>query len=202
MMDMTKSNTASLVYSTYLGGSDIDEVRKIALDANNNVILTGFTLSNDFPVTSDAVQRNPQGNTDVFVTVVNPANPSGFLVYSTYFGGTQGEVAYDVKSDPATGNIYFTGYTLSDDLFTVGAYQPFYGFGINLFIAAIKPGTPGRAGLVYCTYGGATGTYVPTSLVLGADGSAYVGGYGNVGLPITVNGYAGGLTDGFILVTK
>ncbi len=202
MMDMTKSNTASLVYSTYLGGSDIDEVRKIALDANNNVILTGFTLSNDFPVTNDAVQRNPQGNTDVFVSVVNPNNPPGFLVYSTYFGGTQGEVAYDVKSDPATGNIYFTGYTLSDDLFTVGAFQPFYGFGINLFIAAIKPGTPGRAGLVYCTYAGATGTYVSTSLALGTDGSIYVGGYGNIGLPITINGYAGGITDGFILVTK
>ena len=100
------------------------------------------------------------------------------------------------------GNIYFTGYTLSDDLFTVGAFQPYYGFGIDLFVAAIKPGTPGRAGLVYCTYGGATGTYVPTSLVLGAEGSVYVGGYGNVGLPITVNGYAGGITDGFILVTK
>jgi len=69
-------------------------------------------------------------------------------------------------------------------------------------IAAIKPGTAGRAGLIYCTYGGATGTYVPTSLALGADGSTYVAGYGNVGLPITTAGYAGGITDGFILVTK
>jgi hypothetical protein len=201
MMDMTQSGTPSLIYSSYLGGSDIDEVRKISLDAKNNVILTGFTLSSDFPVTADAVQRNPQGNTDAFVSVVNPNNPPGFLVYSTYFGGTQGEVAYDVKA-AANGNIYFTGYTLSDDLFTVGAYQPFYGFGIDLFIAAIKPGTPGRAGIVYCTYGGATGTYVPSSLVLGADGSVYVAGYGNVGLPITTAGYAGGITDGFILVTK
>ena len=176
-------------------------MKKIALDANNNVILTGFTLSDDFPVTSDAVQRNPQGNTDVFVSVVNPTDPAHFLVYSTYFGGTQGEVAYDVKPD-AAGNIYFTGYTLSEDLYTVGAYQPYYGFGIDLFIAAIKPGVPGRAGIIYCTYGGATGTYVATSLVLGDDGSVFVGGYGNVGLPITINGYAGGLTDGFLLVTQ
>jgi hypothetical protein len=201
VMDMTKVGTPSLVYSTYLGGSDTDEVRKIALDARNNVILTGYTLSTDFPITSDAVQRNAAGNTDVFVAVVNPNDPPRFLVYSTYFGGTQGEVAYDIKPDSA-GNIYFTGYTLSPDLFTVGAPYPGWGGGIDVFVAAIKPGTPGRAGLLFCTYLGATGTYVGSALVLGSDGSIYVGGYGNVGMPITATGYAGGVADGFIVVLK
>ena len=203
MMDMTKSGEASLVYSTYFGGSDNDEVRRISLDAKNNVILTGYTLSSDFPITSDAVQRNPAGNTDVIVSVLNPNDPSHFLVYSTYFGGTQGEVAYDVKSDSA-GNIYFTGYTLSPDLFTVNAPQPGWGGGIDVFLAAIKPGTPGRAGLLYCTYLGATGAYVGSVMVVGSDGSIYVGGYGNVGLPSSSNGkgFAGGVTDGFISVMK
>jgi len=211
MMDMTQSGEASLVYSTYFGGSDqnhpadVDEVRKIALDAKNNVILTGYTLSDDFPVTSDAVQRNPAGNTDVFVSVVNPNDPAHFLVYSTYFGGTQGEVAYDVKPDGA-GNIYFTGYTLSPDLFTVGASYG-WGGGIDVFVAAITPGKPGRAGLLFCTYLGATGTYVGSALVLGSDGSIYVGGYGNVGMPIDVGtpsgaGFAGGVADGFLVVLK
>jgi hypothetical protein len=203
MMDMTKFGTPSLVYSTYLGGSDADEIRKISLDSKNNVIVTGYTLSNDFPVTSDAVQRNAVGNTDVFVSVVNPNDPARFLVYSTYFGGTQGEVAYDVKSDSA-GNIYFTGYTLSPDLFTVGAPQPGWGGGIDVFVAGIKPGTPGRAGLLYCTYLGATGTYVGNAMEVGADGSIYVGGYGNIGLPSSSNGsgFAGGITDGFVTVMK
>jgi hypothetical protein len=203
MMDMNQSGEASLVYSTYFGGSDNDEVRKIALDAKNNVILTGYTLSNDFPVTSDAVQRNPVGNTDVFVSVVNPNDPPHFLSYSTYFGGTEGEVAYDVKPD-AAGNIYFTGYTLSPDLFTVNAPQPGWGGGIDVFLAAIKPGTPGRAGLLYCTYLGATGTYVGSVMVVGPEGSIYVGGYGNLGLPSSSNGngFAGGVSDGFITVMK
>ncbi|MCX6627300.1 MAG: SBBP repeat-containing protein, partial [Candidatus Solibacter sp.] len=201
IMDMSAFGTPSLVYSTYLGGSDTDEVRKMTLDARNNVILTGYTLSNDFPVTPDAVQRNAVGNTDVFVSVVNPNDPAHFLVYSTYFAGTEGEVAYDVKPDSA-GNLYFTGYTLSPELFTVNAPYPGWGGGIDVFIAAIKPGTPGRAGLLFCTYVGATGTYVGSTLALGSDGSIYVGGYGNIGMPITINGYAGGVTDGFILVMK
>ena len=201
MMDMTKSGEASLVYSTYLGGSDNDEVRKISLDANNNILLTGYTLSNDFPITSDAVQRNAVHNTDVFVSVVNPHDPAHFLVYSTYFGGTQGEVAYDVKPDGA-GNIYFTGYTLSPDLYTVGAPYPGWGGGIDVFVAAVTPGKSGRAGVLFSTYFGATGTYVGTSLVLGPDGSIYLGGYGNIGMPITATGYAGGLADGFLVVLK
>ena len=200
MMDMTKSGEASLVYSTYFGGSNNDEVRKIALDAHNNVILTGFTLSNDFPTTADAVQHNPGGNTDVFVSIVNPNDPPRFLIYSTYFGGAQGEVGYDVKPDGA-GNIYFTGYSLSPDLFTVGALYG-WGGGIDVFVAAVTPGKPGRAGLRFCTYLGADGTYVASTLVLGPDGSIYVGGYGNIGMPITGAGYSGGANDGFLVVLK
>ena len=203
MMDMNQSGEASLLYSTYFGGSDNDEVRKIALDSKNNIILTGYTLSSNFPVTPDAVQRNPAGNTDVVVSVVNPNDPSNFLVYSTYFGGSQGEVAYDVKPDSA-GNIYVTGYTLSPDLFTVNAPQPGWGGGIDVFLAAIKPGAAGRAGLLYCTYLGATGTYVGSVMVVSPDGSIYVGGYGNIGLPSSSNGngFAGGVSDGFITVMK
>ena len=200
MMDMTKSIEASLVYSTYFGGSDNDEVRKITLDAKNNVILTGFTLSHDFPTTSDAVQYKAVGNTDVFVSIVNPNDPAHFLVYSTYFGGTHGEVAYDVKPDGA-GNIYFTGYTLSPDLYTVGALNG-WGGGIDVFVAAVTPGKPGHSGILFCTYLGASGTYVGNALVLGADGSIYVGGYGNIGMPITRGGYSGGVADGFLVVLK
>jgi hypothetical protein len=210
MMDMTKSVQASLVYSTYFGGPGPDpnvdhsghseEIRKIALDANNNVILTGYTLSPDFSVTSDAVQHNPVGNTDVFVSIVNPNDPAHFLVYSTYFAGTRGEVAYDVKPDGA-GNIYFTGYTLSSDLQTVGALNG-WGGGIDVFVAAVTPGKPGRAGVLFCTYLGATGTYVGNALVLGPDGSIYVAGYGNIGMPITGAGYSGGAADGFLVVLK
>lgn len=202
MMDMTKFGEPSLVYSTYFGGSDLEEVRALALDSKNNVIVTGYTLSTDLVVTPDAVQRNAGGNGDAFVAVVNPKDPPHFLVYSTYFGGSQGEVAYAVKAD-AAGTIYVAGYTLSPDLFTVAAPQPGWGQGIDVFVAQIKPGVAGRQGILFSTYMGLSGTYLASTLAIGADGSIYVGGYGNIGLPNTDPlGYHGGGTDGYVMVLK
>ena len=68
----------------------------------------------------------------------------------------------------------------------------------------MHPGTPGRGGLVFCTYLGAQGTYVATTLALGADGSIFAAGYGFIGLPSSANGngFAGGIADGFLVVMK
>jgi len=203
VMDMTQVGANSLVYTTYVGGSDIQEVRGIALDASGNLLVTGYTLATDFPVTSDAAQPKPGGNCDAFVSVVNPFGFSKFLVYSTYLGGSQGEVAYGIAGDSA-GNIYVTGYTLSPDFPTTpDAFEPNWGGGIDLFLTKLKPGIPGRAGLQSSTYIGGKGVYSPTALTLGRDGTIYVVGYGGSGLPSTADalqGYGGGVSDGFIMV--
>jgi hypothetical protein len=200
VIDITKANASSMPYSTYFGGGDLEEVRAIALDANNQVILTGYTFSDDFPVTSNAIRRTPAGNGDVFISIVNPSTPSDFVKYSTYFGGNQGDVAYSVKPD-GKGNIYFTGYTLSPNLFTVGAPQPGYGKGINMFVAAIRPGVPGNAGIVFSTYLGATATYVGNAVDIGPDGTIYAAGYGQSGLP-SANGYFGGVSDAYVVIMQ
>jgi hypothetical protein len=137
------------------------------------------------------------------VSVLNPVDRAHFLVYSTYLGGSQGEVAYGIAGDKA-GNIYVTGYTLSPDFpTTADAFEPNWGGGIDLFLTKLKPGIPGRAGLQFSTYIGGRGVYSPTALTLGRDGSIYVVGLGGSGLPSTADalqGYGGGVTDGFIMV--
>ena len=206
VMDQTKFNEASLLYSTYFGGNgvgDLSEVRKIALDSQNRVMLTGYTVSSSFPVTPDAIQLRAGGNGDVFVSLVNPGDPPRFLVYSTYLGGSQGEVAYDLAGD-SSGNIYVTGYTLSPDFPVKNALQPAWGNGTNLFIAKIQPGTAGQTGLLFSTYFGSAGVYVGNGIAVGPDGSVYTAGYSTVGLPSSANGngFAGGVSDGFLIVIK
>ncbi|HLK70292.1 MAG TPA: SBBP repeat-containing protein [Bryobacteraceae bacterium] len=202
VLDVTQSGTNSLVYATYLGGSSNDEVNAMAFDAKGNIIVTGYTLSTDFPVTTDAMQPVYGGNADTFVSVLNPNLSFGSgLVYSTFLGGSHSDVAYGVGADSA-GNIYVTGYTLSPDFPVLNAVQPSWASGIEIYLTKLKPGVPGPAGLQYSTYLGLSSIYVPTAMAVGPDGTAYVVGYAQVGLTSTYNalqpgGYAGA-TDGFL----
>jgi len=205
-MDMTKSGSDSLVYSTYLGGSGNDEVTAMAFDSQGNLLVTGYTLSSDFPVTPDAMQHTYGGNADTFVAVVNPAKPAlSFLVYSTFLGGSHTEVGYGIAGDSA-GNIYVTGYTLSPDFPTVNAIQPGWAGGIDIFLTKFRPGVAGLGALQYSTYIGLSSIYVPTGLAVGPDGTAYVVGYASVGLASTSNALQGGgfagSTDGFLLAVS
>jgi len=73
------------VFSTYLGGADLDEAHGIALDQFNNVYVVGTTGSTDFPKVN-ALQSTLQGTTDAFVAKLNSSGSS--LVFSTYLGGS------------------------------------------------------------------------------------------------------------------
>src|SRR5262249_7727304 len=78
---------ASLVYSTYLGGSNNDLGQGIAVDASGNAYVTGFTTSTDFPTVA-AFQGTFSGAEDAFVTKLSA---SGIPLYSTYLGGSGDE---------------------------------------------------------------------------------------------------------------
>ncbi len=206
LFDVTKSGTDSLLYSTYLGGGANDMVRGIALDPQGNLLVTGYTLSRNFPVTPDAAQFTYAGGGDIFVAVVNALTPTSFLKYSTFLGGSDGEVAYAVAADSAS-NIYVTGYTLSSDFpVTSNAPQPQWGQGVDVFLAKLKPHVAGSAALQYSTYVGGATINSALALAVGPDGTAYVGGKTEGSLPIAGNatqgGFGGGASDGFVLIVN
>ena len=64
MVDTSASGISSLVYSSFLGGSDWDSGRNIAADSAGNVYVTGVTRSTNFPTTSGAFQSAFQGGSD------------------------------------------------------------------------------------------------------------------------------------------
>ena len=201
-LDLSQSGPASLVYSSYFGGTGWDEITKIALDPNGKLLVTGFTLSSDFPVTGNAFQLNPPANGAAFAVRMDlTVPPQNQLLYSTYLGGSGGAVGLDVAGD-AAGNIYVSGYTQSSDFpVTSDAVQSTWGFGADAFVTELSPtGT-----LVYSTYLGQSGTHLGNSIGLGANGTLFVGGVtASPGVQPTPSGYqrsyGGGLSDGFLLV--
>src|SRR5207302_3121830 len=107
---------ASLVYSTYLGGSLEDEGFGIAVDGSGNAYVAGRTRSSDFP-TMEGFRGWPGdvGFYNVFVAEIAPAgNGPADLLYSSYLGGSKDDEGYAIAVD-GSGNAYVTGYTASGD---------------------------------------------------------------------------------------
>jgi len=65
------SDGSQLLYSSYLGGSNADEGRGIAVDTAGNAYITGYTHSPDFPTASPyQAALGSSGYTDAFITKV------------------------------------------------------------------------------------------------------------------------------------
>ena len=128
---------SSLVYSTYLGGTENDEPRAIAVDAQGNAYVTGETVSAGFPTTPGAFDTVRSGEFDVFVTKLNAAGTG--LVYSTFLGGLVSDIANGVAVDSA-GNAFVTGSTRSSDFPTTpGAFDTTHNGMFDVFVAKLNP---------------------------------------------------------------
>jgi hypothetical protein len=107
----------SLVYSTLVGGMELDYASGLAVDSEGVAYITGATMSTDYPTSPDALDRLLNSLYDVFVTVVSP--DGGSLFYSTYLPG----IAFDFPGAIATdnaGGVVVVGSTISNDLTTGG----------------------------------------------------------------------------------
>jgi hypothetical protein len=132
---LTKLNAAgsALVYSTYLGGSNIEYGRSVGVDAIGNAMVTGYTKSANWPITNDAYDRTFSGDQDIFLTLLNPAGKG--LLYSTYVGGSGADRTSAGLAQDAYGNVFIIGSTGSTNFpKTSGAYDRTYGGARDSFI--------------------------------------------------------------------
>jgi len=175
---------AKTEYSTFVGGSSIDQAWKVLLDPQGRVALGGFSLSEDYPISAFAMQPRIAGSVDVTLTVLDlsTTNSARALVYSTFFGGNDGDVLNDMRIGPS-GRYYMGGYTLSRDLKAVDALRPTSDLGgRDGFVAVIDTAeTPDKA-LIYSSYVTGTGVQQVQGIEVDAAGNVYVTGqsFGNV----------------------
>ncbi len=119
--DPSQSGSASLVASTYLGGGALDSPRSIAVAADGQVWVAGYTRSGDFPTTQNSFRPFYSGGGDAFLSRLDLNAMT--LTYSTFLGGSGQDQATKILVDP-TGHLAITGYTLSGDFpVTPGAFQ-------------------------------------------------------------------------------
>lgn len=170
----------ALVYSTYIGGDDLEEARNVVVDASGRAVVSGYTLSKNFPVTSDALQSQYGGNTDVFISILNsgtaPTRP-GQLVYSTYFGGANPDAPFDLNID-SSGSLYVAGLTMSSNLpATNNALQANYDLTMDAFALKLNPSQSGPAAIQYFSYLGSAGLQIAYGIDFDKAGNIYLAGY-------------------------
>ncbi|MCZ6690932.1 MAG: SBBP repeat-containing protein [Planctomycetota bacterium] len=182
-----------LLYSTYLGGFKSEIIRSVAVDADGSAYLTGFTTSDDFPITPGAFQTSHAGSWDAFVTkldiiLVGPPpgrgseriRRSGRIVYSTYIGGAAQDDGVTIKVD-SNGIVTIGGHTLSIDFpVTDGSV---HAGKWDAYVA--KLGNKGRE-LLYSGFFGGSNDDFGYSMDVDASGAAYLGGTTrSADLPVT-----------------
>ena len=190
---------SGLVYSTYLGGGGIDFGLGIAVDADGNAHVTGYTDSTNFPVTAGAFQLIAGGGNDAFVTKLNPTGTGA--VYSTYLGGSVQDYGRGIAVD-ISGNAYVAGSTDSPNFPTTpDAYRlTFAGGWDDPFVTKLNP----AGGLVYSTYLGGSSDDRGSGIAVDAGGNAYIAGTTwSLDFPTTLGAfqpvYGGGAYDGYVI---
>jgi hypothetical protein len=144
---------SAITYSTFVGGTQTDKGRAIAVDRRGNVFVTGNTQSDDFPVAGGAIQESLAGGGDAFVTRLSP--DGRLILFSTFYGGAGDDLGADIKLSGRS-DVFISGYTESIDFpVTEDALQDTPGGGQDGYIAQFAvTRTPG---IVYSSYLGGQG---------------------------------------------
>jgi hypothetical protein len=221
-IDPTQTGADSLRYSTYLGGTGVDNNNfpiecnggdvgyGIALDAGGHVYVTGCTDSVDFPITPDAFAQgfvvpgrtvgNVSHNPGYLAKLDTSAVGAASLLYSTYIP----VIAYAVGVDPSA-RAYVTGRPPSGPQEEVPVTSDAFLTSGEGLLLQLDPAVPGARGLRYATFLSPFQQFdfVPLNVAVDILGNAYVSGRTGPGFPTTPGAFqptfGGSFIDGFVM---
>ncbi|TND08520.1 MAG: hypothetical protein FD123_2316 [Bacteroidetes bacterium] len=193
---MRIDSTGNRVWATYFGGTGFDAAYH-AVIVGNAVYVAGSTNSNDLPVDTNAYQPLYAGGYEAWLLKLDT---NGQKIWSTYFGGSGSDAAYDIDAD-AAGNIYLGGSTTSSNLplaATTG-FQPNWAGALDAWIA--KFDSSGQAH--WSTYYGGSGSEDAHSITVDAGANIILcGGTFSLNFPTSPGAFqslSGGMQDVYLL---
>jgi gliding motility-associated-like protein len=127
------SSFSSLIFSTYLGGNQEDACFSLVQKSTGDLVVTGGTLSPDFPTSAGALHTTAPGGTDGFVSILSADGAN--LLHSTYLGTNDYDHAFKVQVDPSD-NVYVCGQTSGNYPVSAGVYT---NAGGGIFIHKLSP---------------------------------------------------------------
>jgi uncharacterized protein (TIGR03437 family) len=186
----------SLIFSTYIGGTGNDVVRRLAVDAAGNCYITGFTSSGNYPTQNPLQGAFGGGDSDAFITKLNAAGNG--LVYSSYLGGSGADSGIGLAVDTGNSPI-ISGETTSANFPTSSAAQATNQGQTEAFVTKYRND---GAAYTYSTYLGGVERDSSASLAIDSTGAVYIAGYTfSSNFPIRGSAFQdtyGGLQDAFV----
>ena len=174
-------NNGNRLWGTYYGGTNDDQGTGIACDANGNVVITGYTNSNDLVFPTGAHQATyGNGVNDAFIAKFDN---NGAILYGSYYGGSGDDRGTGITCD-LNSNIYITGYTSSSNAISAStsSYQAIIGGGYDAFI--VKFNSTGVR--QWATYYGGNGDDYGMGIAHDVGGNIYITGYTNTNSTDTI----------------
>jgi len=166
--------SGEVLWTTEVAGYNHDVAEDLVLDGLGRLLITGWTDSEDFPTTPDAMDAVLTGFRDVFLMKLSPVD--GSIAYSTLLGGDYTDEGHGLALNHE-GEIYIVGTTGSTDFPTVDAYQsepsaPLYIY-TDAFITKLSPDAKV---IRYSTYFGGFEDDTGGKIGLDADGNMIIAG--------------------------
>jgi hypothetical protein len=161
---------SALVFSTYIGGSGIDNGNAVTVDVAGNAYVVGSTSSVDFPVSNSAWQSQLNGVYNAFALKMPPTGST--LIYSTFVGGSGSDSATSIAVD-AEGRAVLGGFTNSFNFPVLGAYQSSFGGAFDAFSTVLNPA---GSSVVYSSYFGGGGDDRAYSILTAPGNILYLAG--------------------------
>lgn len=212
----------TLIYSTYYGGSGTEYPNAMRVNAQDELVLAGSTVSSDLPMGSNAYQSSNGGGTDYFIAHFSQDGSS--LIGATYLGGSGTPSAISIDANPsvmtglasghgqispidfdfdANGNIWVVGNANSSTFPTTSnAQQATIAGGTDGILAELSSDC---SQLIYSSFLGGTGTDLATGILINHTGDIVVcGTTSSTNFPTTSGSYhstaPGGSYDGFVSI--